>query len=152
MAGFNWGAKRYDRVKESYRFSSKVAFWGGAVMAAICILFADKLIILFAGTDEEMRRIGAFAIITQSIALPIHAWVAIVNMYCVGLGNARGAFTLATARQGSCFLPILYPLAWIFGAWGVGAVQAAADILSLLLAIPIMRSLNRKIEKAMQEQ
>ena len=152
VAGFNWGAKRYDRVKESYRFSSKVAFWGGAVMAAICILFADKLIILFAGTDEEMRRIGAFAIITQSIALPIHAWVAIVNMYCVGLGNAKGALALSTARQGSCFLPILYPMAWIFGAYGVGAVQAVADVLTLVLAIPILRGINKKLHAAMEAQ
>ena len=152
VAGFNWGAKRYDRVQESYRFSSRVAFWGGLIMAAVCILFADQLIVLFAGEDLEMRRIGAFAIITQSIALPIHAWVAIVNMLCVGLGNARGAFTLATARQGSCFLPILYPLAWIFGAYGVGAVQAAADVLTMALAIPIIRNLNRKIENAMNSQ
>ena len=150
VAGFNWGAKRYDRVKESYRFSSKVAFWGGAVMAAICILFADKLIILFAGTDEEMRRIGAFAIITQSIALPIHAWVAIVNMYCVGLGNAKGALALSTARQGSCFLPILYPLAWIFDAWGVGSVQALADVLTLVLAIPSLKGINKKLHAAMK--
>ena len=152
VAGFNWGAKRYDRVKESYRFSSKVAFWGGAVMAAICILFADKLIILFAGTDEEMRRIGAFAIITQSIALPIHAWVAIVNMYCVGLGNAMGALALSTARQGSCFLPILYPLAWIFDAWGVGSVQALADVLTLVLAIPILKNINKKLHAAMEAE
>ena len=152
VAGFNWGAKRYDRVKESYRFSSKVAFWGGAVMAAICILFADKLIVLFAGTDEEMRRIGAFAIITQSIALPIHAWVAIVNMYCVGLGNARGALALSTARQGSCFLPILYPLAWIFDAWGVGSVQALADVLTLALAIPILKGINKKLQAAMEAE
>ena len=152
VAGFNWGAKRYDRVRESYRFSSKVAFWGGAVMAAICILFADKLIILFAGTDEEMRRIGAFAIITQSIALPIHAWVAIVNMYCVGLGNAKGALALSTARQGSCFLPILYPLAWIFGAWGVGSVQALADVLTLVLAIPILKGINKKLHAAMEAE
>ena len=150
VAGFNWGAKRYDRVKESYRFSSKVAFWGGLVMAAFCIVFADWLIILFAGTDEEMRRIGAFAIITQSIALPIHAWVAIVNMYCVGLGNARGALILSTARQGSCFLPILYPLAWIFGAYGVGCVQAVADVLTMVLAIPILRGINRKLQAAME--
>ena len=152
VAGFNWGAKRYDRVRESYRFSSKVAFWGGAVMAAICILFADKLIILFAGTDEEMRRIGAFAIITQSIALPIHAWVAIVNMYCVGLGNAKGALVLSTARQGSCFLPILYPLAWIFDAWGVGSVQALADVLTLVLAIPILKNINKKLHAAMEAE
>ena len=149
VAGFNWGAKHYDRVKESYRFSSKAAFWGGLIMAAFCILFADKLIILFAGTDEEMRKIGAFAIITQAIALPIHAWVAIVNMYCVGLGNAKGALALSTARQGSCFLPILYPLAWIFGAYGVGAVQAVADVLTLVLAIPILKGINKKLHAAM---
>ena len=150
VAGFNWGAKRYDRVRESYRFSSKVALWGGVIMAAVCILFADQLIVLFAGEDLEMRKIGAFAIITQSIALPIHAWVAIVNMYCVGLGNARGAFALATARQGSCFLPILYPLAWIFGAWGVGCVQALADVLTMLLAVPILRTINKKLHAAME--
>ena len=152
VAGFNWGAKRYDRVKESYRFSSKVAFWGGLIMAAFCILFADQLIVLFAGTDEEMRKIGAFAIITQAIALPIHAWVAIVNMYCVGLGNARGALALSTARQGSCFLPILYPMAWIFGAYGVGAVQAVADALTLVLAIPILGGINKKLHAAMDAQ
>ena len=152
VAGFNWGAKRYDRVQESYRFSSRVAFWGGLVMAAFCIVFADWLIILFAGTDQEMRKIGAFAIITQSIALPIHAWVAIVNMYCVGLGEARGALALSTARQGSCFLPILYPLAWIFGAWGVGCVQAVADVLTMALAIPILRNVNKKLHAAMEAQ
>ena len=152
VAGFNWGAKRYDRVQESYRFSSRVAFWGGLIMAAVCIIFADQLIVLFAGEDLEMRRIGAFAIITQSIALPIHAWVAIVNMYCVGLGNAKGAMALSTARQGSCFLPILYPLAWIFGAYGVGCVQALADILTLVLAIPILRGINKKLHAAMDAQ
>ncbi len=151
VAGFNWGARRYDRVKESYRFSSRVALVGGGIMAVVCILLADWLIVLFAGTDGQMRRIGAFAIITQSIALPIHAWVAIVNMLCVGLGNAKGAFLLATARQGSCFLPILFPLAWVFGAWGVGCVQALADVLTLALAVPIVRGMNRKIETALAE-
>ena len=121
-------------------------------MAAFCILFADQLIVLFAGTDEEMRRIGAFAIITQSIALPIHAWVAIVNMYCVGLGDAKGALVLSTARQGSCFLPILYPLTLVFGAYGVGSIQAVADSLTMVLAIPILRSINRKLLAAMEAQ
>lgn len=152
VVGFNWGSKRYDRVRESYRFSSRVAIWGGVVMAVICIVLSDWLIVRFAGTDETMRRIGGFAIITQSIALPIHAWVAIVNMYCVGLGDARGAFVLSTARQGSCFLPILFPLAWLFGAYGVGVVQAAADVLTVFLAVPILRSVNKKLYAAMEAE
>lgn len=152
VAGFNWGAKRYDRVRESYRFSSLVAAVGGLVMGLLIAFFADEIILLFAGSDPEMHRIGALSIRLQCIALPIHAWVAIVNMLCVGLGNAKGAFLLATARQGSCFIPILYPIAYFFHANGVASVQALADVLSLILAIPIAIVMTRRIRQAQERQ
>ena len=148
VAGFNWGAKRYDRVEESYRFSAWVGLIGATVMAVIFAVFADPIIVLFAGEDPEMRRIGILCTITQCIALPIHAWVAIVNMLCVGLGNAKGAFILSTARQGSCFVPILYPLAWLLGEYGVASVQALADVLTLAMAIPIVIAMTKKIRTA----
>ena len=148
VAGFNWGAKRFDRVEESYKFSSRVSLIGSVIMAVAIALFCDKLIILFAGTDMEMRRIGAFCILAQCIALPIHAWVAIVNMLCVGLGNAKGAMVLATSRQGSCFIPIVHLMALVLGAYGVASVQALADVLSMVLAIPIMISMKKKLARA----
>ena len=152
VAGFNWGAKRYDRVRESYRFSAKVALWGGVVMAVILILMADWMIVLFAGTDAEMRRIGVICMVSQSLAMPIHGWVAIVNMLCAGLGDAKGALALSTARQGTCFIPILYPMAWLLGAYGIATVQALADVLSILLAIPILRAIRKKIDLAEKTQ
>jgi len=152
VAGFNWGARRYDRVNESYSFSSKVALIGGTIMALFCGVFAEPIITLFAGTDPEMQAIGALAIRLQCLALPIHAWVAIVNMFCVGLGNARDAFLLSTARQGSCFIPILFPLAALFAANGLAAVQAVADILTMVLAVPIIIGLKKKIKAAQAEQ
>ena len=145
VAGFNWGAKRYDRVKECLSFASKVAFIGAAAMAAVLIVFAKPIIVVFAGTDPQMIEIGRLSIILQSIALPIHAWVAVVNMFCSGLGRAKGAMLLATARQGSCFLPIVYPMAWLFKASGVAAVQAVADVLTLCLAIPLIRKVLREV-------
>ena len=148
VAGFNWGAKQYDRVMRSYRFSSWVALLGAGVMAVLLAVFADPIIVLFAGSDPEMRKIGALCIILQGITLPVHAWVAVVNMLCAGLGNAKGAFLLATARQGSCMLPILFPLAYYFGEYGVASVQAAADVLSLALGIPIAIFMVRKIRNA----
>lgn len=148
VVGFNWGAKRYDRVQKSYRFSSMVAFIGSTIMAAGIAIFADKLILLFSGDDASMRQYGALCIQLQCVALPIHAWVAVVNMLCTGLGNAWGAFLLATARQGSCFVPILYPMAAIWEANGICAVQAVADILTLLLAIPMLIHMLRKINRA----
>ena len=151
VAGFNWGAKRYDRVQESYKFSSRVSLFGSLIMAAVIAIFCDQLIVLFAGTDDYMRRIGGFCIFMQCVALPVHAWVAMVNMLCVGLGNAKGAFWLATARQGTCFIPILFPLAWAFGEYGIASVQAVADILSIALAIPIAIAMTKKIKKAQQD-
>ena len=148
VAGFNWGAKRYDRVLKSNRFASTVAIIGGLVMAVIIGVFADTIIVLFAGTDAEMRRIGGLCILLQCVALPIHAWVAVVNMLCAGLGNAKGAFLLATARQGTCMIPILFPLTWLFGAEGVASVQALADVLTLALAIPISIQMIKKIKAA----
>ena len=148
VAGFNWGAKRFDRVEESYRFASKVALIGSLIMAVLVGVFADLFVQLFAGTDAEMRRIGVICMVSQCIALPVHGWVAIVNMLCAGLGNAKGALALSTARQGSCFIPILYPLAWAFGAYGIAVVQALADMLTMVLAVPIMMGMRRKIREA----
>ena len=150
VAGFNWGAKRYDRVRGSYRFSSMVSLIGAAIMALGIAIFADQLIVLFSGTDAEMREYGALCIRLQCIALPIHAWVATVNMFCNGLGNAKGAFLLATSRQGSCFIPILYPLVGLWGAYGLCAVQAVADLLTLAMAIPIIILMLKKVSRAEQ--
>ncbi|MBR3866848.1 MAG: MATE family efflux transporter [Butyricicoccus sp.] len=151
VSGFNWGAKRFDRVRESWRFASIAAVIGASLMALVLVLFADQLIVLFSEVDPEMQRIGALAIRLQALALPIHAWVAIVNMFCNGLGYGGYAIVLATARQGSCFLPIVYPLAWLFGAIGVAAVQAVADLLTLVLAIPILLKVKQRISAAEQQ-
>lgn len=150
VAGFNWGAKRFDRVRESYRFCSIVALVGTVIMGVLVGFFADTFVVMFAGSDQQMRTIGVLCMVSQCIALPIHGWVAVVNMLCAGLGNAKGALALSTARQGSCFLPILYPLAWLFGAYGIACVQAVADVLSLILAVPIIRGMKKRIREAEQ--
>ena len=120
-----------------------------AVLVGVC---ADLFVQLFAGTDAEMRRIGVICMVSQCIALPVHGWVAIVNMLCAGLGNAKGALALSTARQGSCFIPILYPLAWAFGAYGIAVVQALADVLTLVLAVPIMKGMRKRITEAQKAE
>ena len=147
VAGFNWGAKQYDRVKESYNFCSKVALIGSIAMAIVLALGADWIIQLFGEEDPALRELGALCIRLQCIALPIHAWVAVVNMLCSGLGNAGGALLLSNARQGSCMLPILYPMAWLWGEYGVVSVQAIADVLTLALAVPLIIHMLKKISK-----
>ncbi len=154
VAGFNWGARRYDRVKESYRFASRAAILGALAMGLTLAALADPLIGLFAKSDQsaEMLAVGALCIRLQCLVLPIHGWVAVVNMFCAGLGNARGALLLSTSRQGTCFLPIVYPMAWLWGTNGVAAVQAVADVLTLLLAVPLIRRVKARIQAAADAQ
>jgi len=59
---------------------------------------------------------------------------------------------LASARQGTCFLPVLYPLSRIFGATGIASVQAVADALTIFLAVPISRKIFKIIAAAEQKQ
>ena len=149
VAGYNWGAKKYDRVLESYRYASKVAIIGSLVMCGVLMATADGMIGLFAQENEQMQRYGVVCIIMQCIAMPIHAWVAVVNMLCAGLGKAKNALILSTARQGSCFIPILLPMIYFFGANGIASVQAVADILSMALAIPIAISVMKLVKTEM---
>lgn len=148
VAGFNWGARQYGRVRESFRFASKTAIVVGLAMGLGLAAGADWVIALFAETDPDMEAVGALCIRLQCLVMPIHSWVAVVNMFCAGLGEARGALVLSTSRQGTCFIPIVYPLAHFFGTVGVAAVQAVADALSLALAIPIMREIMSKVRRA----
>lgn len=151
VAGFNWGAKRFDRVRECYRFSAWVAVIGAVILAVLLGIFANPVIGLFSETDTEVLAVGALCIRAQCLALPIHAWVAVVNMFCAGLGYAKGALILSTARQGTCFLPIVFPLAHFFGGNGVASVQGIADVLTLILAIPIIIHVLKLVNKTEAE-
>lgn len=152
VAGFNWGAKRYDRVRGSIRFASRTALIGAGVMGLVMAIFARTIIGWFSSGDPELLRLGTLCLRLQAVTLPIHAWVAIVNHLAGGLGKAKIALLLATARQGSCFIPVLYPLSRIFGAEGIASVQAVADVLTLALAIPAVINILKMINAAEAEK
>ena len=120
VVGFCWGAKHYDRVRAAFRFSAWTAAIGGGIMGLLVAVFAGPIIAMFGKSSQEMLEIGELCIRLQCLALPIHGWVAVVNMLCAGLGDARGALLLSTARQGSCFIPIVHLMALPAGSHGSG--------------------------------
>lgn len=150
VTGYNWGAKQFDRVHETFRFSSQVAIAGSLIMGAFCAVFANQIISWFTEADAEMMWMGALCIRLQSIVLPVHAWVAVVNMFCAGIGFAGGAVILATARQGTCFIPFVFLLNALFGEYGILSIQAVADLLSILLALFVLKKAMRRVRAAEQ--
>ena len=152
VAGFNWGAKRYDRVKSAFWFAAGVSVACVSALGLAAALGAPQLMRLFTSYDEEMIEIGALAIRMQCLAMPSVAWVIVVNMLYAGLGRAVGAAILSVVRQGVFFIPMVLILPKLFGVQGLAAVQGVADILTLLLSIPLSILLLREINGKIREQ
>lgn len=49
-------------------------------------------------------------------------------MLYVSLGEGKCAMLLSTARQGTCFIPLVVPMGMLWGAKGLAGVQSSADV------------------------
>ena len=152
VAGFSWGAKRFDRVRESFRFSMIACVAGISAVALIVGIFARPILLLFTEDDAELVRIGVFSLRIQCLAMPFHGFGIIVNMLCSGIGRALPSLLLGLARQGICFFPILPLMVRLWDVWGIASVQGAADMLVMLLAVPIAVRVSRDIRRREAEQ
>lgn len=148
VCGFNYGAKRYDRVMEAFWFCVKVATCVLIVIAALGFYFASPLISLFRKDDLQVISIGATALRLQCIALPLTGWVIMNNMMTQTIGKTFRASLLAAARQGIFFIPAILVLPGFLGISGIQLAQPTADICAFLLAV----ILNRSVIKEMKNQ
>lgn len=148
VAGYNWGAKRYDRSRQGLSFATKVSIIGGVVMGAISFAFAKQIIGAFnSQADMEVMRIGILCIRLQAVALPLHAFLSTINMCYGGIGKAKQSLVLSLARQGYCFWVMIFLLPLLFGEMGLVAVQAGADFLSIVVALPMGIAAFRMMKK-----
>lgn len=138
VVGFNWGAKAWKRVKESYVFSCTLAIVGGIIMGAIIFVFARPVIHVFnKQADDAVMELGMLCVRLQCVALVFHSLSSVVNMFFAGTGHAKLALVANLARQGYCFYPSLLIAPMLWGIKGVAATQAIADLLSAVVIIPL---------------
>lgn len=138
VVGFNWGAKVWKRVKDSYTYGCAMAVGGSIVMGVIIFLFASPLIRIFnSQADTAVMELGLLCVRLQCFGLIMHALSSQVNMFFAGIGNAKLALLANFARQGYCFYPVLLIAPRIWGVNGVAATQALADLLSAVVIIPL---------------
>ena len=133
VCGFNFGAKKYDRVLEAYFFCRRVAFIFLLVMAVIMFVISTPIMRCFRKTDAEVIKIGAMALKMQCVLLPLQAISVIGNMLLQSIGySVRATFT-AIGKQGLFFIPVILILPGICGITGLQLAQPAADILTVIL-------------------
>lgn len=136
VCGFNYGAKKYDRVKKAFWFSAIVATLYCILMTGIGLFFSGSLIALFRN-DSLVIAYGTRILRAQCLAYPFVGFVIITNMYLQNIRKPVAATLIASSRQGMMFLPSLFILHALFGLTGASFSQATADFLSFFLALPL---------------
>ena len=150
VCGFNYGAKQYDRVRESWLFASCVGTAFLLVISAVGMLFAPQIVALFRAEDPALIEIGAVTLRWQCAAFPLVAIFTTTGMLFQNIRMTGPATLLSITRNGLFFLPALLLLPLWLGMQGVQMAQAVADVLTFLLAVPYAIWINRKLKNNMQ--
>lgn len=137
VLGYNYGAKRLDRVKEAVWFSVKTCTVILAVGAVIGFVLAPHIITLFRRDDAVVIAIGTRAFRYQCLTLPLGAVLVFANMFFQSLGKSWRAVLLAICRQG-LYIPLVYLMTGRFGLSGLESTQAVADVLSFVLSASVI--------------
>ena len=146
VAGFSWGAKRYERLKEAFLFCVKRGVLVFSGIGVVCFIWAREIMLLFL-SDSQVVAIGTTAIRLQCLLMPLSAFNTLSGMVFQSTGHGTASSVLALARQGIFFVPVVAVLPSLVGIWGVQLAQPIADvatfILSLWYILPFMRRLTR---------
>lgn len=134
VCGFNFGAKRFDRVWEAFWFCVKISFIILSVLGAAMFLVAPQVIAAFRKDDLEVIAIGTAALRMQCVILPLQSFFVTSNMYLQVTGQSMRATILSSCRQGIYYIPATLVLPIFFGVWGAAMVQPFADVLSFATA------------------
>lgn len=135
VAGFNWGAERYDRVYAGLKFTAAVGFVMMLIFSIVCFAFAPSIVTMFRRDDPEVIMIGTNALRAQCIILPLTAISTAANMGLQSTLHSGKATLLAMLRQGICFLPAIMILPQVLGLTGVEISQAVSDFFTFLVSL-----------------
>ena len=146
VSGYNYGAKRYDRVKKAYIFLVVTGACVMSVFAVLAVIFAPQIIRAFRD-DPNVIAVGSVALRWQAVFLPLHSLIVGTNMLMQSTRHITQATFLSMNRQGVYFIPAILILPHLFGLFGVEISQAVADLFSTFTAIPYLIWFFKKLPK-----
>ncbi|MDF3002956.1 MAG: family efflux transporter, partial [Bacillota bacterium] len=139
IIGFNYGAKRYDRVKKVLKLEL-------AAVASICTItfllvqaFPVMLSRIFT-SEPELIAIASSGMRIFLLMLPLISAQIVGASYFQAIGDAKKATFLGLLRQIILLIPLLLILPSFFGLTGVWGAAALSDLISSLIAIVALRS------------
>lgn len=132
IAGYNYGAGYYGRVKESVQLSIKYAAILATIIFLFILIFAEPITAIFT-TDESVIAQTPDALRWVFAASPIIAIQLIGAAYFQAAGKAKKALLLTLSKQGFFLIPLVLILPNFLGIFGVWIAFPIADVLSTIL-------------------
>ncbi|MEE1961737.1 MATE family efflux transporter [Allomuricauda taeanensis] len=144
IAGYNYGAAYYDRVKESIFTAIKYAALVATLVFVVLMLFPGEFAALFLSnrpglsaeelaTNQFVLQHTPFAMRLVFAATPIIALQLIGAAYFQAVGKAIPALLLTLTRQGFFFIPLILLLPHFFQETGVWLSFPIADVLATVV-------------------
>ena len=146
VCSFNFGAKKYERVRKALWFTLVVGEVFITVATILVLQFPDQIITIFRD-DPAVVAVGHRALILQMLVLPTLPLCVVTEMTYQCTGRKMGAALLSSLRSGFFFIPALIILSATRGLAGIQEAQPLAYVLSFVLSIGFLIWYLRRLPK-----
>ena len=146
IAGYNYGAKQYSRVKEVFWMTAKL----GTVVTCICFIIGmlfPRIAVGIFTHDQSLMDMASHGFRILVIGFPIVGFQMIGTNFFQCLGMVKKSVILSLSRQILFLLPLLYALPLWHGASGVWMSFPISDLLSATLTAILLRRLFKKFNR-----
>ncbi len=155
IAGYNYGAKKFQRVRESINTSITYGSILAILIFIIVMTFPQQFISVFVSTkasidpetlaaNKEILRRTPSALRLVFLATPFIIVQLIGSAYFQSIGKVIPALLLSLTKQGFFLIPLILILPQFLGVLGVWIAFPIADVLSTILTAYY---LNREVRK-----
>ena len=145
IAGFNYGAKKFKRVREILNLTLKVAFVISLVAFAIFQFFPVQIISIFGSGSKLYFKYGTKYMRVFLFFIFLNGVQGAITMFLTSIGRAfQGAF-LSLVRQIISLLPLLIILPYFMGVDGIMFAFPLADLVAFIVSVIVLRREMKKI-------
>ena len=142
IAGFSYGAKQFDRLREAIKTS---IIWSTSfclVVGLVMAVFSTQIISQFTEGDVQMILAGQKSLFANGLTFIFFGFYTVYSSLFLALGKG------AAGRQGICFVPVILLLPMVWGMNGILYAQPIADIISVVITLFMAIHLHKEISIA----
>ena len=145
--GYNFGAKLYDRVKQTYKLASTIALVISVVWFAVYQLFSRQIGMIFVSGDPLYADCAQHIFRLYMMAFFLYGLHMVTASFLQGIGKPVKALLIPLSRQAIFLIPSAIILSGKFGLDGALAAAPIADVLVFVLALVLALSEFRSWKK-----